>query len=37
MLVSRMKEKINIVEGSIFNFKVTSKEDFKLLTKLIIK
>ena len=28
MLVRRLKEKINIVEGSVFNFKVTSKEDF---------
>jgi 2-C-methyl-D-erythritol 4-phosphate cytidylyltransferase len=36
MLVKRLNEKINIVEGSLFNFKVTSKDDFKLLSKLII-
>jgi 2-C-methyl-D-erythritol 4-phosphate cytidylyltransferase len=37
MLVRRIREKINVVEGSVFNFKVTSKEDFILLTKLIVK
>ena len=36
MLVCRLNEKINIVEGSVFNFKVTSKEDIKLLSKLIL-
>ena len=35
MLVQRLNKKINIVEGSVFNFKVTSKEDIKLLSKLI--
>ena len=35
MLVRRLNEKINIVEGSVFNFKVTSREDIKLLSKLI--
>ena len=35
MLVQRLNEKINIVEGSIFNFKVTSKDDIMLLSKLI--
>jgi 2-C-methyl-D-erythritol 4-phosphate cytidylyltransferase len=35
MLVRRLKKKINIVEGSVFNFKVTSKEDIKLISKLI--
>jgi 2-C-methyl-D-erythritol 4-phosphate cytidylyltransferase len=35
MLVRRLNEKINIVEGSVFNFKVTSQEDIKLLSKLI--
>jgi 2-C-methyl-D-erythritol 4-phosphate cytidylyltransferase len=35
MLVQKLNEKINIVEGSVFNFKVTSKEDIKLLSKLI--
>jgi 2-C-methyl-D-erythritol 4-phosphate cytidylyltransferase len=37
MLVCRLDEKINIIEGSVFNFKVTSKDDFKLLSRLIIK
>jgi 2-C-methyl-D-erythritol 4-phosphate cytidylyltransferase len=36
MLVQRLNKKINIVEGSVFNFKVTSKEDIKLLSKLIL-
>jgi 2-C-methyl-D-erythritol 4-phosphate cytidylyltransferase len=36
MLIRRLNEKINIVEGSVFNFKVTSKEDIKLLSKLIL-
>jgi len=36
MLVRRLNEKINIVEGSVFNFKVTSKEDIALLSKLTI-
>ena len=35
VLVRRIREKINVVEGSVFNFKVTSHEDFELLTKLI--
>jgi 2-C-methyl-D-erythritol 4-phosphate cytidylyltransferase len=35
MLVQRLNKKINIVEGSVFNFKITSKEDIKLLSKLI--
>ena len=35
MLVRRLNEKIYIVEGSVFNFKVTSQEDIKLLSKLI--
>jgi len=35
MLVQRLNKKINIVEGSVINFKVTSKEDIKLLSKLI--
>ena len=37
VLVRRLKVKINIIEGSVFNFKVTSKEDFQLLTELIKK
>jgi 2-C-methyl-D-erythritol 4-phosphate cytidylyltransferase len=36
MLVRRLNEKINIVEGSVFNFKVTSKEDIILLSNLIL-
>jgi len=36
MLVRRLNKKINIVDGSVFNFKVTSKEDIKLLSKLIL-
>jgi 2-C-methyl-D-erythritol 4-phosphate cytidylyltransferase len=35
MLVRRLNEKINIVEGSVFNFKVTSQEDIKLMSRLI--
>jgi 2-C-methyl-D-erythritol 4-phosphate cytidylyltransferase len=35
MLVRRLKEKINVVEGSVFNFKVTSQEDYEMLTMLI--
>ena len=34
MLVRRLNQKINIVEGSVFNFKITSKEDIALLSKL---
>jgi 2-C-methyl-D-erythritol 4-phosphate cytidylyltransferase len=34
MLVRRINQKINIVEGSVFNFKVTSKDDIGLLKKL---
>ncbi|MDR3668007.1 MAG: 2-C-methyl-D-erythritol 4-phosphate cytidylyltransferase [Ignavibacteriaceae bacterium] len=35
MLVQRLNHKISIVEGSVFNFKVTSKEDIKFLIKLV--
>jgi 2-C-methyl-D-erythritol 4-phosphate cytidylyltransferase len=36
MLVQRLHiQKINIVEGSVFNFKVTSKEDIFLFSKLV--
>jgi len=35
MLVNRMGNKVNIVEGSVFNFKVTSKEDIELAEKII--
>jgi 2-C-methyl-D-erythritol 4-phosphate cytidylyltransferase len=37
MLVRGSNKKINIIEGSVFNFKVTSKDDVKLLSKLLIK
>jgi 2-C-methyl-D-erythritol 4-phosphate cytidylyltransferase len=35
MLVTRTGKKIAIVDGSIFNFKITTPEDFKLFKKLI--
>ena len=35
MLVSRIGIKANIVEGSVFNFKVTSKDDIELLKKIL--
>jgi len=34
MLVKRMGKKVHIVEGSIFNFKITTKEDIELFKKL---
>jgi 2-C-methyl-D-erythritol 4-phosphate cytidylyltransferase len=34
MLVRRINQKINIVEGSVFNFKITSKEDIEVFSKL---
>jgi 2-C-methyl-D-erythritol 4-phosphate cytidylyltransferase len=34
MLVNRTNKKVNIVEGSIFNFKITTKEDVELFRKL---
>ncbi len=35
MLVKRTGRKVNIVEGSVLNFKVTTKEDIELFKKLI--
>jgi len=35
MLVKRLRKKINITEGSVYNFKVTSHEDLDILTKLV--
>jgi 2-C-methyl-D-erythritol 4-phosphate cytidylyltransferase len=35
MLVKRTGRKVNIVEGSVFNFKVTTKEDIKLFRQLV--
>jgi 2-C-methyl-D-erythritol 4-phosphate cytidylyltransferase len=34
MLVKRIGYKVNIVEGSPFNFKVTSKEDIEMFKRL---
>jgi 2-C-methyl-D-erythritol 4-phosphate cytidylyltransferase len=34
MLVKRTGKKVNIVEGSVFNFKITTKEDVELFKKL---
>ena len=35
MLVSRIGIKANIVEGSVFNFKVTSKDDIELVKRIL--
>ena len=35
MLVRRTGEKVNIVEGSAYNFKITTEEDLKMFEKLI--
>jgi len=35
MLVSRIGIKVNIVEGSVFNFKVTSKDDIELVKRIL--
>lgn len=35
MLVSRIGIKTNIVEGSVFNFKVTSKDDIELVKRIL--
>lgn len=35
MLVERIGKKVNIVEGSVFNFKITTKEDVELFRKLV--
>lgn len=34
MLIKRLGKKVHIVEGSIFNFKITTKEDVELFKKL---
>ena len=36
MLVKRIGKKINIVEGSVFNFKITTKDDVKLFKQLTL-
>jgi len=35
MLVRQMGEKVNIVEGSVYNFKITTTDDIKLFEKLV--
>jgi 2-C-methyl-D-erythritol 4-phosphate cytidylyltransferase len=35
MLVRQMGEKVNIVEGSVYNFKITTADDIKLFEKLV--
>lgn len=35
MLVKRLEKKVHIVEGSVFNFKITTKEDVEMFRKLI--
>ncbi|MFO7446743.1 MAG: IspD/TarI family cytidylyltransferase [Ignavibacteriaceae bacterium] len=35
MLVKRLGKKVNIVEGSVFNFKVTTKDDLELVKRLL--
>jgi len=35
MLIKRIGKKVNIVDGSVFNFKITTKEDVELFTKLV--
>lgn len=37
ILVKRTGKKINIVEGSVLNFKITTKEDIELFKKLALK
>uniref|UniRef100_A0A7V2ZHL6 2-C-methyl-D-erythritol 4-phosphate cytidylyltransferase n=1 Tax=Ignavibacterium album TaxID=591197 RepID=A0A7V2ZHL6_9BACT len=36
ILVKKLGKKINIVEGSVFNFKVTTKEDIEMFEKLVL-
>lgn len=36
ILVKKLGKKINIVEGSVFNFKVTTKEDIEMFEKLVV-
>jgi 2-C-methyl-D-erythritol 4-phosphate cytidylyltransferase len=35
MLVKRTGKKVNIVEGSVFNFKITTKEDVEMFRRLV--
>ena len=36
LLISRTGKKVNITEGSVFNFKITTKEDVELFKRLNI-
>jgi 2-C-methyl-D-erythritol 4-phosphate cytidylyltransferase len=35
MLVKRLGKKVNIIEGSVFNFKITKKEDVEMFRRLV--
>ncbi len=35
MLIKRLGKKINIVEGSVFNFKITTKQDIEMFKKIV--
>ncbi|MCK7516376.1 MAG: 2-C-methyl-D-erythritol 4-phosphate cytidylyltransferase [Ignavibacteriales bacterium] len=35
MLIKRTGKKVNIVEGSVFNFKITTKEDVEMFRRLV--
>ncbi len=35
MLIKRLGKKVNIVEGSVFNFKITTKEDVEMFRRLV--
>ena len=37
MLIKRLGKKVYIVEGSVFNFKITAKEDIEMFRRLVIK
>jgi len=36
MLVKKSGKKVNIVDGSVFNFKITTKEDVEMFNRLVI-
>jgi 2-C-methyl-D-erythritol 4-phosphate cytidylyltransferase len=37
MLIRRTGKKVHIVEGSVFNFKITTKEDVEMFKRLVVK
>ncbi|MFZ2325259.1 MAG: 2-C-methyl-D-erythritol 4-phosphate cytidylyltransferase [Ignavibacteriaceae bacterium] len=37
MLIKRLGKKVHIVEGSVFNFKITAKEDVEMFRRIVIK